>query len=157
MRDGTELPLAGCHHEGVQKHTESPHSYPDSALDALKAEMAEPRLAASVREQTASEDQQTIELAGFGKMRSAHRPQNQVRVEYVMKFMKQAPNRNGNISADLASGCTECSIETVNRDFVPDGDYLLHFDNDGVHHVRKNSGQWVYLAIPIRVAASKSK
>lgn len=43
-----------------------------------------------------------------------------------MKFMKQAPNRNGNIPADLASGCTECSIEPVNHDFVPDGDYLLH-------------------------------
>ena len=134
----------------MQKHTESPHSNPGSALDALKAEMAEPRLAASVREQTASEDQQTIELAGFGEMRSAHRPLNQFRVEYAMKFMKQAPNGNGNIPPELASGCMECSIEPLNQPFIPDGDYLLHFDNDGVHHVRKSSGQWIYLAIPLK-------
>ncbi len=125
----------------MQKHAESPHSNPESALDALKAEMAEPRLAASVREQTASEDQQTIELAGFGEMHSAHRPQNQFRVEYAMKFMKQAPNRNGNIPPELASGCSECFVEPLNQPFIPDGDYLLHFDHDGVHHVRKNSGQ----------------
>lgn len=83
-------------------------------------------------------------------MRSALRPQNKFRVEYLMKFMKQAPGRNLHTPAQLASGCTECSIEPVNNDFVPDGDYLLHFDNDGMHHVRKHSGQWVYLAIPLK-------
>ena len=30
---------------------------------------------------------------------------------------------------------------------IPDGDYVLHFDNDGVHHVRKTSGQWGYFGL----------
>lgn len=132
----------------MRKNTESA----GSTLRALKIEMAEPRLPASVREQFEIEDQQTIELNGLGGMRSALSPQIQFRVEYAMKFMKETPRKGVHTPAELASGCTECSIESLNKGPIPDGDYLIHFDNDGVHHVRKSFNQWVYLAIP-----SKSK
>jgi len=39
----------------------------------------------------------------------------------------------------LTQGCTECFIEPVDKEPIPDGDYVLHFDNDGVHRVRKSS------------------
>jgi hypothetical protein len=116
-------------------------------LGAVKAEMKKPRLAASVREQSVSDVDQSTEITGYGRLQSTL-PNAEFRVEYVMKFMNQVPPRNGNIPPVFDTGCTECFIESVDKVPIPDGDYVLFFDNDGVHHVRKTSGQWVYLAIP---------
>ena len=52
-----------------------------------------------------------------------------------------------NVPPALDAGCTECFIESVNNASIRDDDHVLHFDNDGVHHVRKSFGQWVYLGI----------
>jgi hypothetical protein len=121
----------------------------ETTLGALKAEMAIPRAAASAREQSLLPDaDQLFEIAGYGQMRSALDSKREFRVEYVMKFINQISDRNGNVSPALDPGCTECFIESVNKEPIPDGDYVLHFDNDGVHRVRKSSGKWVYLAIP---------
>ena len=119
----------------------------EATLDALTAEMAIPRAAASAREQSLPDADQLFEVAGYGRMRSALDLKREFRVEYVMKFINQIPD-NGNVSPALDPGCTECFIESVNKAPIPDGDYVLHFDNDGVHHVRKSSGKWVYLAVP---------
>jgi hypothetical protein len=120
----------------------------ETTIGELKAEMARPRAAASAREHSLPEAEELFEIAGYGWMRSARHLKREFRVEYAMKFMVQVPDRNGHVRPSLDAGCTECFIESLNKAPIPDGDYVLHFDNDGIHHVRKSSGQWVYLAIP---------
>ena len=117
----------------------------ETTLAALKAEMAIPRAAASVRDQSAP-DAESFEMAGYGRLRSAPAFKLEFRVEYVMKFMNKLSDRNGNDPPALDPGCHECFIESVDKEPIPDGDYALNLDNDGSHHVRKSSGQWVYLA-----------
>lgn len=118
----------------------------ETTLGALKAEMAIPRAAASVRDQSVP-DAEPFEMAGYGRLRSAPAFKLEFRVEYVMKFINKVSDRSRNDPPALDPGCSECFIESVDKAPIPDGDYVLTFDNDGVHHVRKSSGQWVYLAI----------
>lgn len=119
----------------------------ETTLGALKAEMAIPRAAASVREQSVP-DAESFEMAGYGRLRSALDLKLEFRVEYVMTFINKASDRSRNDPPALDPGCTHCFIESVDEAPIPDGDYVLIFDNDGVHHVRKSFGQWVYLAVP---------
>jgi hypothetical protein len=115
-------------------------------LGSLKAEMKKPRLAASVREQSLRDE--SFEMAGYGRLRSALDLKLEFRVEYVMKFINKASDRNRNDPPALDPGCNECFIESVDKVPIENGDYVLILDNDGVHHVRKSFGQWVYLAVP---------
>jgi hypothetical protein len=119
----------------------------ETTLGALKAKMAIPRASASVRDQSVP-DAESFDMAGYGRLRSAPAFKLEFRVEYVMKFINKVSDRNRNDPPALDPGCTECFIESVDKAPIPDGDYVLTFDNDGVHHVRKSSGQWVYLAMP---------
>ena len=113
---------------------------PKAILGEVEAEMEKPRLTASVRE-SVPDANQSFETTGYGRMRPALDLNREFRVEYAMKFIKQVPIRNYNIPPQLDTGCTECVIESVNDESIPDGDYVLHFDNDGVHHVKKKFRQ----------------
>jgi hypothetical protein len=61
----------------------------ETTVGALKAEMAIARAA------TSAATDQLFEIAGYGQMRSALNLKREFR--YVMKFMNQIPERNGNV------------------------------------------------------------
>lgn len=117
----------------------------EANLSAVKTEMSKARVVASAREHIVSADHEVFQVVGYGYIESTP-PTSRFRVSCSLEFFSQVPRRKQRVSRPTDSQCVECGVESVDNVPIPDGDYLLALDDDGSHHLRKRSGQWLYIA-----------